>query len=136
MTKTQESDTIGRSMGIGTGNYATIGDAYADSVQNYAAPINTPSGGGHSIAGTGYANVGRGTGGYSTVENYAAPMNTPDTGYATLGDAYADSLAQSGVTFTDDVASGAAANGASGNDTGNDNDGVKFTHGDEKYQSV
>ena len=36
--------------------------------------------------------------------------------YATLGDAYADSLAQSGVTFTDDVASGAAANGANSSD--------------------
>ena len=32
LENTQTPDTIGRSMGIGTGKYATLGDAYADSV--------------------------------------------------------------------------------------------------------
>ena len=58
--------------------------------------------------------------GASTSANVAAPMNTPDTGYATLGDAYADSLAQSGVTFADDVVNRAGANGASGSNTATD----------------
>ena len=43
-------------------------------------------------------------------------MNTPDTGYATLGDAYADSLAQSGVTFADDVVNQAGTSGTNSSD--------------------
>ena len=43
-------------------------------VQNVAAPMNTPSGGGHSVAGTGYANSDDR---YSNVQNVAAPMNAP-----------------------------------------------------------
>ena len=43
-------------------------------------------------------------------------MNTPDTGYATLGDAYADSLVQPGTTFTNDVVNRAGANDANSSD--------------------
>ena len=55
---------------------------------NVAAPMNTPSGGGHSIAGTGYATIGDAYA--DSVQNVAAPMNTPQSGSSFDNSGYAN----------------------------------------------
>ncbi len=69
---------------------------------NYAAPMNTPSGGGHSVAGTGYTNVGSSSGRYNNVGNVAAPMNTPSSGgHSIAGSGYANVGSGSANTSSD-----------------------------------